>query len=448
MAKVPEFMPKPLTQADRAHFRSLALGVFQSLVHSIQFVSKGNVVVIDKPETKSTITQARVSMPGQLDDVAEYYLGTIDKPELYCNQMRYEHTKAIYNLVPRTPNHPNRYMGLRWNAYATPVLCRPRDLFVLEYFDEFTDERGRRGWARCFQSVEHSSCPSVPGYVRATARTSGFVAIESTVVGVIDFYVILDVNFSGHLSSWIRKMIIAKQMRTIHLLEEHLGSIVQDSPALRYFREVRKLSEPIHPKPVFTKTRLSAAMSDPSGLEERSFDSVGGHSSSSLRYGRDMDWNVAMPAECAICRSLLRVGQQFSCSNCTKSVCTACSRPSKYNRRPVKLDGRRSSGASLLCLDCIGMEDDEDVFMSERPSKRLTPQHSMTPQNVVTPQRGSAQYSPSTQRSMTPQHALTPIHFRRPSVLPSPSQKSSTSQASSYATTQSAKRRQSDLVDL
>ncbi|EQC31625.1 hypothetical protein SDRG_10791 [Saprolegnia diclina VS20] len=356
---LPEFTPRPLTAADRAHFRAQATHAMSLLVQSIKLVAKGNVVVIDRVgdrgQPKSTLTQARVSMPGALDDVSAFYLGTLDKPEQYCNQMRYDSTKPIYNLVPRTPNHPNRYMGLRWNAYATPVLCRPRDLFVLEYFDEFVDDQGRRGWARCIQSVEHSSCPSVPGYVRATARTSGFVALESVVPGVVDFFVILDVDFGGHLSSWVRKMILAKQMRTIHLLEEHLSSIVQDSPALRYFRECRKLSEPqprITSLKTIMKQRYSTTMSEPAGPEERSFGSA--QSSWSLRQAKEMDWNLAMPAECFVCRTLLRAGAPTTCATCKKTACAECCRPNSEPRQ---------------CLVCAEKNDDG------RPLRRMTPQH-------------------------------------------------------------------------
>ncbi|OQR94422.1 hypothetical protein ACHHYP_01316 [Achlya hypogyna] len=362
---LPEFAPRPLTAADRAHFQARATTAFQALVQSIKLVAKGNVLVLDRVgdrgQPKSTLTQARVSMPGALDDVSAFYLGTLDKPEQYCNQMRYESTKPIYNLVPRTPNHPNRYMGLRWNSYATPVLCRPRDLFVLEYFDEFEDDRGRRGWARVIQSVEHASCPRVPGHVRAVARNSGFVAIESAVPGVVDFYVILDVDFGGHLSSWVRKMILAKQMRTIILLEEHLSSLVQDSPALRYFRECRKLSEPSQPRLKASKARHSVAMSDPAGLEERSFGSTAGHSSWSLRQAKEMDWTLAMPAECFICRSLLRGGGHAACQTCKKTACQDCSHPSND---PQLL-------GTMTCMLCDDTADADD----DRPVKRVTPQH-------------------------------------------------------------------------
>lgn len=87
--------------------------------------------------------------------------------------------------------------------------------------DSFVDERGRRGWARCTQSLHHRSCPPLihsHNIVRAHLGCSGTIYTESDTPGVLDVVTLYDCDTKG-LPAWMTKFVAVRKAKNAHLLE-------------------------------------------------------------------------------------------------------------------------------------------------------------------------------------------------------------------------------------
>lgn len=87
--------------------------------------------------------------------------------------------------------------------------------------DTFVDENGRRGWARCTQSLVHRSCPPLidsHNIVRAHLGCSGTIYTESDTPGVLDVVTLYDCDTKG-VPAWMTKFVALRKAKNAHLLE-------------------------------------------------------------------------------------------------------------------------------------------------------------------------------------------------------------------------------------
>ncbi|GMF22386.1 unnamed protein product [Phytophthora lilii] len=78
---------------------------------------------------------------------------------------------VLFNIVPRTPLTPFRYIGIKWYAVKTPTpIVSHRDYCCLEVQDKIVDSFGNEMYIRILNSIEVNECPSLEnshGLVRA-----------------------------------------------------------------------------------------------------------------------------------------------------------------------------------------------------------------------------------------------------------------------------------------
>ncbi|DAZ94773.1 TPA: hypothetical protein N0F65_012353 [Lagenidium giganteum] len=78
---------------------------------------------------------------------------------------------VLFNIVPRTPMTPFRYIGIKWFAVKTPTpLVSHRDYCCLEVQDKIVDSFGNEMYIRVLNSIDINECPSLEnshGLVRA-----------------------------------------------------------------------------------------------------------------------------------------------------------------------------------------------------------------------------------------------------------------------------------------
>jgi ribosomal protein L40E len=111
---------------------------------------------------------------------------------------------------------------MRWSLWHSPSkLIRQRDIVYLEYMDTFVDERGRRGWARMTQSLEHRSCPPLMGshnIVRAFLHCCGTVYTETADPKVLKAVTYYDADTQG-VPPWMTKIVANRKAKNPHNLE-------------------------------------------------------------------------------------------------------------------------------------------------------------------------------------------------------------------------------------
>ncbi|ETW04133.1 hypothetical protein, variant [Aphanomyces invadans] len=348
------------TTPERAHLRSTASAAFDALLQTVSLVSDAS-----HPHTKQTKhsrNHTQLVLPGVVADVASFFLDALDASDgVYCDRYHVDDTELLYVLRPRTMDQPLRFMGLRWSRFSAPLLCRPRDVCVVEYMDSFIDKRGRQGWALCMQSVTHPSCPDFKphhGIVRSTVHLSGYVAIESDAPGVINLHVVLDWDFD--MPPWARNAALTKRLQALDKLDSYLklkGLDHRPRPKLcsRQKDDVEKSSSRSHAhrRHLYDDTPSSLYNHDLHMRRVNSQQSSGGiplidsttpsfrsqpsnltfTSSPSMRATLDDDFNGAtfeslhMPSHCGVCQVNLRNSTYLPCQLCDKAVCQTCSRP-------------------------------------------------------------------------------------------------------------------------
>ncbi|KAF0699647.1 Aste57867_9792 [Aphanomyces stellatus] len=141
-------------------------------------------------------------------------------------------TAPLYTLAKPTEENPRHFIGVRWMTVSSPVphLVKPRDFCFLECRYDF-DLDGRRGWVRCFKSVQLPSCPNFEpslGLVRATFHRVGFVFVETDRPGYLQATHYNQVDFGGAIPTWFIGMAMKRRVRSIadidtFLREQRLG---------------------------------------------------------------------------------------------------------------------------------------------------------------------------------------------------------------------------------
>ncbi|KAF0720188.1 Aste57867_487 [Aphanomyces stellatus] len=376
------------TSVERAHLRATATNAFESLLHAVKLLGPdGTMLDGASPRKRARQQCTRLVLPGDVNDVAAFYLDAIESPAAYCDQLKYDDTELLHVLKPRTVDAPQRFMCLRWCRVAAPLFCHSRDVCVVETMDAFVDERGRRGWALCFHSVEHPSCPDFKtrhNLVRSTVTHSGYVALESDTPGVVDFYALLDWDFRGQLPHWTRKLALAKRLQATEKLSQHMQRRCVES----HQRQVRRpLVSPIKPAAhhrgsvahrlarmtttSFQSSHLTISTSPSTTmcpLLDDDDDDEHDDDGQLVDLGGMLD-PFHVPATCGLCHHALHNAKYYPCQTCDQTVCANCARPwggvTALNELQMNLK---------VCLSC----DDESQATPHRRGHRTTIQRQRT----------------------------------------------------------------------
>ena len=153
------------------------------------------------------------------------------------------------------------------------------------------DERGRKGWARCIHSVEHTVCPDLQsnhGFIRAELSNSGLVVFESGVPEQLEVFVIMDIKMRGKSPNWVAKLYMNKKLRAVR----EMTTCLQKQRRNRLLKSMRSIS---------TKTKQSSA----NGTPPSSFIA-----------------NIVIEEECSSCGEAFRkVTDGFTCRTCFSVRC-------------------------------------------------------------------------------------------------------------------------------
>ncbi|ETV66596.1 hypothetical protein, variant [Aphanomyces astaci] len=144
----------------------------------------------------------------------------------------------LYTLAQSSEANPRHFLGVRWMVVGSPVpaVIKHRDFCSIEGRYDF-DLNGKRGWLRCFKSIELAACPDLEptlGLVRGRYHRVGFVFVESDRPGVLQVTQLMQLYTGGHLPSWLQRFSAKRRARSI----EHIEMFVrQNRMALMIFSD-------------------------------------------------------------------------------------------------------------------------------------------------------------------------------------------------------------------
>ncbi|KAL4123926.1 hypothetical protein PRIC2_009770 [Phytophthora ramorum] len=213
------FTPVQLYENEREDLIKLAHEQYKELFKNVRLAqSNGFATHISSfaRTTRATVC-AETTMHATIPELVDVFLGDRTNAAIGFAQSR-----QIYRFLAPTAEHPFRSCGMRWSLWHSPSkLIRQRDIVYLEYTDTFVDERGRRGWARMTQSLEHRSCPSLKSshnVVRAFLHCCGTVYTETDEPNVLEATTYYDADTQG-VPAWMTKIVATRKAKNPHNLE-------------------------------------------------------------------------------------------------------------------------------------------------------------------------------------------------------------------------------------
>ncbi|KAG7394692.1 hypothetical protein PHYBOEH_004816 [Phytophthora boehmeriae] len=214
-----EFTPAQLYENEREDLIKMAHEQYKTLFQNVRFAQANGFatkVSAFARTTRATVC-AETKIHATIPELVDVFLGDRTNAAIGFAQ-----SQQIYRFVAPTTEHPYRSCGLRWSLWHSPSkLIRQRDIVYLEYMDTFVDERGRRGWARMTQSLEHRSCPPLVGshnVVRAFLFCCGTVYTETDQPGVLEAITYYDADTQG-VPPWMTKIAANRKAKNPHNLE-------------------------------------------------------------------------------------------------------------------------------------------------------------------------------------------------------------------------------------
>lgn len=192
------FTPVQLYENEREDLIKLAHQQYKELFKNVRFAQANGFatkVSAFARTTRATVC-AETKIHATIPELVDVFLGDRTNAAIGFAQ-----SQQIYRFLAPTKEHPYRSCGMRWSLWHSPSkLIRQRDIVYLEYMDTFVDERGRRGWARMTQSLEHRSCPPLMGshnVVRAFLHYCGTVYTETDKPNILEAVTYYDADTQG-----------------------------------------------------------------------------------------------------------------------------------------------------------------------------------------------------------------------------------------------------------
>ncbi|RLN94890.1 hypothetical protein BBJ28_00002434 [Nothophytophthora sp. Chile5] len=213
------FAPASLYENEREDLIKLAHEQYKNLFQNVRFAQANGFatkVSAFARTTRATVC-AETKIHASIPELVDVFLG-----ERVNAAIGFAQSQQIYRFLAPSAEHPFRSCGMRWSLWHSPSkLIRQRDIVYLEYMDTFVDERGRRGWARMTQSLEHRSCPPIMGshnIVRAFLHCCGTVYTETSEAGVLKAITYYDADTQG-VPPWMTKIVANRKAKNPHNLE-------------------------------------------------------------------------------------------------------------------------------------------------------------------------------------------------------------------------------------
>ncbi|ETP01369.1 hypothetical protein, variant 1 [Phytophthora nicotianae CJ01A1] len=213
------FTPVQLYENERDDLIKLAHEQYKTLFRNVRFAQANGFATQVRAfarTTRATVC-AETRIHATIPELVDVFLGDRTNAAIGFAQ-----SQQIYRFLAPTDEHPYRSCGMRWSLWHSPsTLIRQRDIVYLEYMDTFVDERGRRGWARMTQSLEHRSCPPLMGshnVVRAFLHCCGTVYTETDDPKVLEAVTYYDADTQG-VPPWMTKIVANRKAKNPHNLE-------------------------------------------------------------------------------------------------------------------------------------------------------------------------------------------------------------------------------------
>ncbi|RLN88899.1 hypothetical protein BBJ28_00002224 [Nothophytophthora sp. Chile5] len=213
------FTPASLYENEREDLIKMAHEQYKNLFQNVRFAQANGFatkVSAFARTTRATVC-AETKIHASIPELVDVFLG-----ERVNAAIGFAQSQQIYRFMAPSAEHPFRSCGMRWSLWHSPSkLIRQRDIVYLEYMDTFVDERGRRGWARMTQSLEHRSCPPIMGshnVVRAFLHCCGTVYTETSEAGVLKAITYYDADTQG-VPPWMTKIVANRKAKNPHNLE-------------------------------------------------------------------------------------------------------------------------------------------------------------------------------------------------------------------------------------
>ncbi|KUF96601.1 Cyclin-H1-1 [Phytophthora nicotianae] len=213
------FTPVQLYENEREDLIKLAHEQYKTLFRNVRFAQANGFATQVRAfarTTRATVC-AETRIHATIPELVDVFLGDRTNAAIGFAQ-----SQQIYRFLAPTDEHPYRSCGMRWSLWHSPsTLIRQRDIVYLEYMDTFVDERGRRGWARMTQSLEHRSCPPLMGshnVVRAFLHCCGTVYTETDDPKVLEAVTYYDADTQG-VPPWMTKIVANRKAKNPHNLE-------------------------------------------------------------------------------------------------------------------------------------------------------------------------------------------------------------------------------------
>ncbi|TMW67815.1 hypothetical protein Poli38472_007487 [Pythium oligandrum] len=185
-----------MDEEEQQHWIREGHKMFAEFMKRVERIDRLGVKGLDESleEKRVTLVDKR-KVYATLEEIADLYLNEEKKLVLDFTE-----SKAVAVLQAPTPRTPMEYVGMRWSFYKSPSrFVRAQDFFYLETLKPFVDVYGRRGWAKCSHSIEHTMCPdnyATRGLNRGRLYYSGVIFMETRELGVLEttFYYSLDTS--------------------------------------------------------------------------------------------------------------------------------------------------------------------------------------------------------------------------------------------------------------
>ncbi|KAG6587338.1 uncharacterized protein IUM83_03083 [Phytophthora cinnamomi] len=320
------FAPVQLYENEREDLIMLAHQQYKELFKNVRFAQANgfatNVRAFART-TRATVC-AETKIHATIPELVDVFLGDRTNAAIGFAQ-----SQQIYRFLAPTREHPYRCCGMRWSLWHSPSkLIRQRDIVYLEYMDTFVDERGRRGWARMTQSLEHRSCPPLMGshnVVRAFLHCCGTVYTETDKPNILEAVTYYDADTQG-VPPWMTKIVASRKAKNSHNLE-HL------------IRLEHVMKEGVDPGSSFQENHLNAKL-------------------------------------CAGCNAVLpKWGRHRKCRDCGELICKSCS-----DVVYCAIQGRKK--LDRICVHCV---DDFLARTNRQLELTLPSSGSLHSDNVSTP---------------------------------------------------------------
>lgn len=134
--------------------------------------------------------------------------------------------QVIHTIIPRTEDHPNRYMGIKWMALKSPKGFKTRDYCFLEYIDVCRNKMGHRAGFRVAQSIDmYDVVPSLEethDIIRGHMLRDCHIFSASGHRGSLKITHTIKLNPQGKLSNRVTRRMMEKSALNILNVEKYI----------------------------------------------------------------------------------------------------------------------------------------------------------------------------------------------------------------------------------